>query len=147
MAEQLHFLCHPSLNWLLLRLSKWPSSNLHVAISFSIQLPMMLLHCGMYCYKLVCNWGNNWMSNIISYDAALNSFVTEQQGDRVVFVHLMLGEKKKKASGCECLLDNRRHFPFVSICLASPLSYRYKNPRLHLLALAPTAHQTRPIRA
>lgn len=62
-VEQLQFLCHPSLNWLLLWLSKWPPSNLHIAFSFSIQLLVMcvkphsmLLECAMYCYWLLYDW-------------------------------------------------------------------------------------------
>lgn len=41
MVEWLQFLCHPSLDWLLLQLSKWPSSNLHTAVDFLIQLTVV----------------------------------------------------------------------------------------------------------
>lgn len=49
------------------------------AVSFSIQLPMvcvcvcvgkthnMLQQYGMYCYRLMCNRGNNWMTKSKKY--------------------------------------------------------------------------------
>lgn len=53
MVEQLQFLCHPSLNWPLLWLSEWPSSNLHIAVSSQSSYLWCVCVCVKHTYVLL----------------------------------------------------------------------------------------------
>lgn len=86
----------------------------------------MLLKWSMYCYMYdgACAWreqlNDKWQQYLIFCLTILSSHEHRVAGDSVcVYVCL---------SGCEYLPDNGRQLPFVSICLASPLSYRLKTP-------------------
>ncbi len=90
---------------------------------------ILLLQCGMYCYRLFNNWDlslevtTGWQ--ITKFPAMLHFIFVKLNtwAERWGCVCVCSAEK-----ACERSLDNRRNLPFVSICLASPLSYGYKTP-------------------
>lgn len=102
MVEHLQFICHPSLNWLLLWLSKWPSCHsMHIVPFLSKSSYLwrvskthnMLLQYGMYCYRMLCNRGNDWMTNSkISCNVGLNNFVKPQR------------QRRRETGMCVCVI-------------------------------------------
>lgn len=114
----------------------------------------MILHWGMYFYKLLYNWG---LCSEATIGLQLKYFVRLQQfcesSRELDWWHWgwggarMCATLKKHVSGKECLLDNRRRFPICLHLSGVSAVVQIQNPHLHLLALTPAAHQTRPIRA
>lgn len=105
-------------------------------------------------YKLLYNWG---LCSEATIGLQLKYFVRLQQfcesSRELDWWHWgwggarMCATLKKHVSGKECLLDNRRRFPICLHLSGVSAVVQIQNPHLHLLALTPAAHQTRPIRA
>lgn len=160
MVEQLQFLCHPSRDWLLLQLSKWPCSNLNKLFpTCGVCVKHMTRYLCMVCIAIgCCMTDSSRLEATTGWQIPKYLFLNfvELEGSRetrmcvCVSVCLWVScRKKQKTRACEVVnvsetIGDASHL--------SPSVWRRRcrtdtKPHLHLVALAPTAHQTGPITA